>query len=277
MMSSKIGVEADGIDGSAIEDGFEDQSAGVAAEWKRARRHFVEDDAEGKEVAAGIDFFAAHLFGRHVGDGAESGAGAGEVLVARTLRCGGVGDGFTAGGDGVGHFCEAEVENFCGATFGDEDIGGLDVAVNDAGAVSGVERVGDFDADFEKAIEFERAAGDDVLESRTVEKLHGDEGAAVVFADVVDGADVGMIQRGSGASFALEAIERLRVASEIIGKKLESDEAAETRVFCFVNHAHATAAEFFDDAVVGNRLTDEGRRIGHWMGEILWGAKGCVK
>ena len=62
----------------------------------------------------------------------------------------------------------------------------------------------------EESFEFERAAGDDVLERRAIEKFHGDEGAAVVFADVVDGADVGMVQRGGGAGFALEAFERLR-------------------------------------------------------------------
>ena len=150
------------------------------------------------------------------------------------------------------------------AALGDEDVGGFDVAVDDAGAMGGVERVGDFDADFEKAFEFERAAGDDVLESGAVEKFHGDEGAAVVFADVVDRADVGMVQGGGGAGFALEAIERLWIVREIVGEKFESDEAAEAGVFGFVDDAHSAAAEFFDDAVMGDGLADEGGGVGHW-------------
>ena len=34
---------------------------------------------------------------------------------------------------------------------------------------------------------------------------------AVLLADFVDRADVGMVQSGSGLSFALEAVQRLRV------------------------------------------------------------------
>jgi hypothetical protein len=140
--------------------------------------------------------------------------------------------------------------------------------VNDAGVVSSVERVGGVDADFEEAVEFERIRGDDVFESCAIEKFHGDEGAAVVFADVMDGADVGMVQRAGGAGFAFEAFEGLRIASEIVGEKFESDEAAKTRVFGFVDDAHSAAAEFFDDAVMRDRLADQRRRIGHGRGDF---------
>ncbi len=89
-----------------------------------------------------------------------------------------------------------------------------------------------------------------------------------VFADVVDGADVGMVERGGGAGFALEAFEGLRIASEIVGEKFERDEAAEAGVFGFVDDAHAAAAEFFDDAVMRDRLADQRRRIGHGRGDF---------
>ena len=89
----EIGIEANRRDGSAVQDGFEDDAAGVAAKRERPRRHFVEDDAEGKEVAASVEIFAADLLGRHVGDGAESAAGAGEMFFLRALRCRGIGDG----------------------------------------------------------------------------------------------------------------------------------------------------------------------------------------
>ena len=76
------------------------------------------------------------------------------------------------------------------------------------------------------------------------------------FADVVDGADVGMVQSGSGARFAPEALEGLRIAGDIVGQKFQSDEAAQARVFGFVDDAHAAAAELFDDAVVRDGVAD---------------------
>ena len=63
-------------------------------------------------------------------------------------------------GHGVhGHFggaCEfgkTEVQNLDWATLGEKDVRGLDVAVDDALSVSGVEGVGELDADVEHAIE----------------------------------------------------------------------------------------------------------------------------
>jgi hypothetical protein len=66
-----------------------------------------------------------------------------------------------------------------------------------------------------------------------------------------------MIQGGSSTSLTAETLEGLRVAHELIGEELESDEAAELGVLGLVNHTHAATAEFFDDAVVGNGLADE--------------------
>jgi len=51
------------------------------------------------------------------------------------------------------------------------------------------------------------------------QELHRDEWLAVGFANFVDGTDVGMVESGSGARFAVEAIERLFVAGHAVGKK----------------------------------------------------------
>ena len=50
------------------------------------------------------------------------------------------------------------------AAVGDEDIGGLDVAMNDALRVSGIERIGNFDCESEGRFGFERMAGNSLLQ-----------------------------------------------------------------------------------------------------------------
>ena len=57
---------------------------------------------------------------------------------------------------GEGDLGETEIENFGVAALGDENIGGLDVAVNDAFGVRGVERVGDFDGESEEVVRYPR-------------------------------------------------------------------------------------------------------------------------
>jgi hypothetical protein len=103
---------------------------------------------------------------------------------------------------------------------GHEDVGRLDIAVDDSFGVCGIERVGDLDGEGQQSLHVERAPGDAVLQRRPLEILHGDEGQGVFLADVVNGADVGMIERRGGLGLALEAAQRLRVASDFVRQKL---------------------------------------------------------
>ena len=133
-------------------------------------------------------------------------------------------------------------------------------AASSASAISMRER--------KQLVHFERALGDGVLERHAVEKFHGDEAdAAFAFADFVDGADVVVIERGGGAGFAAEAFERGGIFGDVVGKKFQRDEAAEREVFGFVDDSHAAAAEFFDDAVVGDCLAEHGWTDVSWRGE----------
>ena len=172
---------------------------------------------------------------------------------------------------------QAEVENFRVVAVGDENIRGLDVAVNDALGVRGVERVGNFDAEVEQRFDFERTSADQVLQRFSVEAFHGEIGVAAVFADVVNGTDVGMIQRGRGFGFAAKTFEGLRVARQILGEKFQRDETVEAGVLRFVNDAHASAAQFFDDAVMGDDAVDERLGIVHVGGMLSGGARRCQR
>src|SRR5260370_15592279 len=102
-----------------------------------------------------------------------------------------------------------------------------------------------------------------MLQRQSVQELHGDERLAILLADVVDRADVGMVERGSGLRFALKAGQGLRVARDLIWQELQCNRAAKASVLCLVDDAHATAAEFFKDGVMRNGATDNGGSICH--------------
>ena len=65
------------------------------------------------------------------------------------------------------------------------------------------------------------------------------------------------------------SFEGLRVLRQILRQKFQRDKAAEPRVLRFLDHAHATAAKFFDDAVLRNGLAYQGLGVRH-VPLILW-------
>ncbi len=73
---------------------------------------------------------------------------------------------------------QTEVQNLGVATLGHENIGGLDVAVNDALRVRGIQCVRDLDRQTQQNIGFNGFSGDAMLQRHAIQKLHGDEWAA---------------------------------------------------------------------------------------------------
>ena len=227
---------------------IEDHRRSVSAERHASRGHLIKYGAEREQVGAGVEFFAPGLLGRHVGHRAYRGSRAGQVFL----------DGCAFGGGRVraGQLGQSEVEDFGLPAFGDENVRRLDVAVHDFLGVRGIKRIGDFDGQGEQGLGVHGLARDAVLQRDPVEKLHGDEGLAVLLANVVNGADVGMIQGGSGLGLALEAGQGLRVAGDFLGQKLEGHKTMKPRVFRLIDHAHTAAAQLLDNAVVRNGLSD---------------------
>ncbi len=249
------GIQASRRGGLLVQDGIEDGGGGVASEGEQAGGHLVENCTEGKEIAAGIEFFAQSLLRRHIGNGAESRAGSGEQILSESGAAISRGRAFLECSAGV--FGQAEIEQLGVAARGDEDVGRLDVAVDDPFRVGSVEGVGDLDGGVEKQIELEGAAGDAFTKRLALEKLHGDESAMLVLADFVDGANVGMVQGRGAARFTLKALEGLTIVGEGFGKKLQSNVAAQAEVFGFVDFAHATGAELAENAVVRDGFTKQ--------------------
>src|SRR5208283_283325 len=196
--------------------------------------------------------------------------GAGELLHMGCAGAGNVGAGVGGRSSARFHLRQAEIQNLGVASGGDENVGGLDVAMDNALGMRGIEGVGDFGGEGEDYLGIHGAAADAVLEGGAFQKFHGDVGLLAALADVVDGADVGVIQRRSGAGLAAKAFESLGIAGDGVGQEFERDKTAEFAVLGLVNDAHATAAELFDDLVAGDSLADH-------CGRILRGLVGQVK
>src|SRR5271166_4608418 len=128
--------------------------------------------------------------------------------------------------------------------------------MDDALAVGGVERVGNLDAESDQGFDVERTTFNAMLQSLSFKKLHRDERQAVLLVDLVNGADVGMVKSRCGLRLALKAAERLMIFGNVIGEEFEGNEPAQFEVFGFVDNAHASAAQLFQDPVVGDGLTE---------------------
>jgi len=64
-----------------------------------------------------------------------------------------------------------------------------------------------------------------------------------MLSDLVNGADIGMIQCGSGTGFAPEAFQRLFVMSYVLGEEFQGHETAQLSVLRPEDDSHAAATK----------------------------------
>src|ERR1700680_760560 len=98
-----------------------------------------------------------------------------------------------------------------------------------------------------------------MLQRRPFQKLHRDEGLGIMLADLINRADVGMIEGRRSAGFAPEALGGLGVLGKFFRKEFQADEASNLKVFGLVDHAHPAAAELLDYAVMRYGFADHSR------------------
>jgi hypothetical protein len=103
-----------------------------------------------------------------------------------------------------------------------------------------------------------------VLQGHAIQILDHNERLICVLADLVNRADVGMVEGRSRASLATKSFERLRVSRQFIGQEFEGDEAAKLSVLSLVHHTHPSTAELLNDSVVRDGLAHELGGRNHW-------------
>ncbi len=215
-----------------VDDRVEHSVLIVGGERTLPRDHLVERHAERPDVGPVIDPPAARLLRRHVGHRADRRA------LSRSARL-------------TGERRQAEVEDLGPAVLCDEDVGGLDVAVDDAPAVRLGEAPCDPEPELRDVGELERTPLHPFLECLALVAGHGDEEPAVVrLVDVVDGADVRVIERRRGARLLDEALLGVLVPRQLGGEELEGDGPLEAGVLGAVHDTHAALTELLANHVV---------------------------
>jgi len=126
-----------------------------------------------------------------------------------------------------------------------------------------IQSVGDLDREIKRGSQLKRASTDAVFQRHPFQILHGDIGFAIVLADFVRSADVGMIERRCHPRFTLKALQGLGIFGEFFRKELESYEATQFQVFRFVDDAHPAAAQLLHDAVVRDITVRKGDVFSH--------------
>ncbi len=101
-------------------------------------------------------------------------------------------------------------------------------------------------------------------QGHAIQKFHRDKSVPAFFPDVVDGADVGMVERGSSLSLSSKTAQGLGVAGNLIRQKLQGYETVQPSVLSLLDDAHSAAADFLENAVVRHGSHD------HWQKMLRW-------
>src|SRR6185503_15890043 len=128
--------------------------------------------------------------------------------------------------------------------------------MNDASLVRGGERVSNLQTDQQRGFEFERTAGDELAHVLAFNKLHRDEVNAVDFIEVVDRADVRMVQRRRELRFSFKSFEISLFGAELRRDDFDYNRTIEFGIGGFVNRALPAHPELVGDAKVAEVFTD---------------------
>ncbi len=205
------GVEPDGNGGVPIgerrwilvESGERGGGLGVGVERWGAGQHLVEHGPEGVDIGARVRDIAPELLGSDVLGGAQDRARVGEIPTAF-----GLGD--------------AEVGHQDATVVGQHDVGGLDVAMDDAGEVGGVQGVGHVGRDLHRPRRTERAVLLKVFpKGLAPHQFHHDRVDALDRDRVVDRHDAAMVQSRRRPGLVAEPRDEAGIVGQVTVQDLD--------------------------------------------------------
>jgi hypothetical protein len=142
---------------------------------------------------------------------------------------------------------------------GESEIRGLEVAVDDALVVGGLEAAGQLAAGAQDVLLGKGSLAEGLVERRTGDELHDEKVDAVLGVEVQQMGDVRVGEAREGVGLLAETAASILVPQGALGEHLQRDVAVQLLVVGAVDLAHAPGSEALDDAVVGERAADEAR------------------
>ncbi len=216
----------------------EDRHRAVPAERRLTRQALEEDAAERVDVGAEVERPSLDLLrGDVVGS-------PGEMADLRRS---------SVGSDVLREPEVAQIAVLAASFAGDEDVAGLDVAVDQTPLVRRIQGIRDLLDERQRAVGRERALLlEDAAEIDPLDVAHGDEEATVVLARFVDRDDPRVVDRRGQAGLAEEALAEAGVLGELGRQQLQRHLSAENEILGQVDHTHAAPPEQRLDPVPGD-------------------------
>ncbi len=118
-----------------------------------------------------------------------------------------------------------------------------------AGAVRLIQRIRDLHSILQRLLERQRPFFQFLRQGLAFDALHHQKLHAFLLSNIVQHANVRMIQAGDGLGLALKTLSENGIFGEMRRKNFDGDGAVQARIACAVNFAHASRAERRQDFV----------------------------
>ena len=189
------------------------------------------------------------LFRRHVAVGSHDCAGLRPV-------------GFEGGGvglvlDGLLHAGKTKIEDLHPPVGSQKDVLRFEVSVDDPLLVDRCQPLGHSSTDFSRALPAESVRRNPLPQGLSFEQFGDRVGDALVTTKIPDLEDIRVGELGHRSGLAFETFETVGVVRHGLRQHLDRHVTVEALIVCAIDLTHPAGADFFDDAVVIEGVTDE--------------------
>jgi hypothetical protein len=156
-----------------------------------------------------------------------------------------------------GEFGDSKIHNFCLTVVRDKNVVRFEITMDDPLFMRPGQTGGYLRCNVDCLTDLERPPGELVSYGASLVHGHDNKGLSIGgLIDLVDRADVLVLDRGGGLGLVDKPLFCLSVGDEARREKLEGNQPVELEIPSLVDHTHPTFADFLDNLVMGNGLAD---------------------